>query len=67
MGTKYDLNGELCRSALKHFQVGLDELDQSGAPGDIGAHIDLAICRLEEVLTTLTAAPMLTMKIANEG
>jgi hypothetical protein len=37
-------------AALKHMQSALDMLDDSGAPGDIGSHLDLAICRLEDAL-----------------
>jgi len=36
--------------ALQHMQAALDVLDQTGAPTDIGSHLDLAICRLELAL-----------------
>ena len=29
------------------MQVAIRYLDEAGAPGDIAAHVDLAICRLE--------------------
>jgi hypothetical protein len=32
----------------------LDMLDQAGAPADIGAHLDMAICRLLVVLAPQT-------------
>ena len=30
----------------------LDKLDEISAPADIGAHIDLALCRLRDVIAT---------------
>lgn len=38
--------------ALRLLQEGLSLLDQDDAPADIGAHIDLAIFRLEAHLST---------------
>jgi hypothetical protein len=37
--------------ALARMKAVLEELDRANAPGDVGAHLDLAICRLEEFLT----------------
>lgn len=36
--------------ALQHMLSALDMLDETGAPGDVGSHLDLAICRLEKAL-----------------
>ena len=36
--------------ALRQMRSALDALDDSGAPGDIGSHLDLAICRLEDAI-----------------
>jgi hypothetical protein len=38
--------------ALVSMRTALKILDQSGAPLDVGAHLDLAIARLEEVIAT---------------
>lgn len=48
-----DLKGEQWRKAVTYLQFVLDQLDGSDAPGDIGAHVDLAICRLEEAIVNL--------------
>jgi hypothetical protein len=36
--------------ALSYVQSALEILDSSQAPADIGAHLDLAMCRLQEFL-----------------
>lgn len=36
--------------ALQLLRDGLAILDENAAPGEIGAHLDLAICRLEAQL-----------------
>lgn len=36
--------------ALQRMQSALDTLDESAAPAEIGSHLDLAICRLEDAL-----------------
>lgn len=36
--------------ALQHMTDALDFLDDQGAPAEIGAHLDLAICGLCELL-----------------
>jgi hypothetical protein len=41
-----DLLGE----ALRHMEQSLQLLDSAGAPAHIGAHLDLAICKLRETL-----------------
>jgi hypothetical protein len=38
-------------TALKHMECALELLDQAEASADIGAHLDLAICRLREALS----------------
>lgn len=38
------------KEALDHMTEALEILDITGAPGNVGSHLDLAICRLEEVL-----------------
>jgi hypothetical protein len=38
---------EELQSALTHMKAALDLLDQADASGNVGAHLDLAICRLE--------------------
>lgn len=37
--------------ALAYMEAALRVLDEAGAPADIGAHVDLAICRLREVVS----------------
>ena len=37
--------------ALELMEQALHQLDEGGAPADIGAHLDLAIVRLREHLT----------------
>lgn len=39
--------------ALQHMRAALLLLDQSGAALDVGAHLDLAICRLEAAMADL--------------
>jgi len=41
---------QMLKDALGHFQSGLDLLDHAGAPGQIGAHVDLAINQLESAI-----------------
>lgn len=40
----------LLAEALGQLQKALELLDEADAPADIGAHVDLAICRLGERL-----------------
>lgn len=37
-------------SAMASMVAALELLDEAGAPADVGAHLDLAICRLREVI-----------------
>lgn len=39
-----------CSEALEILKRALELFDSADAPADIGAHLDLAICRLEEHL-----------------
>jgi hypothetical protein len=64
MQNQSGMNDEVCRKALVHFKRGLEQLDQAGAPGDIGAHVDLAICRLEETLAA-SNCEIATLRAAN--
>lgn len=43
---------EFYSAALAKMKAALDDLDRANAPGDIGAHLDLAICRLAEILNS---------------
>lgn len=61
------MNPERCREALGCLKLGLEQLDQAGAPGDIGAHVDLAICRLEEALAASNECAITTLKSASGG
>jgi len=36
--------------AMQFLTLALELLDKSDAPADIGAHVDVAICRLSEVM-----------------
>lgn len=38
--------------ALEHLSTALRLLDEIGAPAQIGAHVDLAVHQLEELLAT---------------
>jgi hypothetical protein len=67
MQNQSGMNEELCREALSHFKLGLDQLDQGGAPGDIGAYIDLAICKLQDALAAYATSPVLALKAASGG
>jgi len=44
-------------SALYQMEQALSLLDTCGAPGDIGAHLDLAMCRLREHLQSVPTTP----------
>lgn len=37
-------------SAKLHLATALELLDAAGAPADIGAHVDMALCRIGELL-----------------
>lgn len=38
------------QSAMANMRAALELLDSAGAPADVGAHLDLAICRLRDVI-----------------
>ena len=40
----------LMETALRKMREALDLLDESGAPADVGAHLDMAISRLQKVI-----------------
>lgn len=41
---------EAFEKALSYMEVALELLDEADAPADIGAHLDLALSRLREVV-----------------
>jgi hypothetical protein len=43
--------------AMHYLTVALELLDESEAPADIGAHIDVAVTRLSDVLGQSEEAP----------
>ena len=43
--------GEALGGALSYMEAALKLLDKCDAPADIGAHLDMAICRLRDVLS----------------
>ncbi len=43
---------ELYVAAHVKMKAALAELDRANAPGDIGAHLDLAIAKLDELLNS---------------
>lgn len=49
---------ETLERALTLMRESLALLDEGCAPHDIGAHLDLAICRLEEALNTRAVQPV---------
>ena len=42
---------ETLKFALEKMRAALELLDRTDAPADVGAHLDLAVCRLETHLT----------------
>lgn len=40
---------EKLQKALMHMECALELLDDADASADIGAHLDLAVCRLRDV------------------
>lgn len=48
--------GEPLRIAREALQQTLAYLDASDAPADIGAHVDLALHRLDQYLSSLAAS-----------
>ena len=51
--------GQLLSEALQHLQVSIDLLDAVSAPAHIGAHIDLAIHQLQDVIESDVAGARL--------
>lgn len=49
--------------ALSHMRIALDVLDKSEAPPHIGAHLDLAIARLEEQVAQVASSPAIDRKV----
>lgn len=47
--------------ALASMRIALQLLDEADASPDIGAHLDLAICRLEAAAGSASAAEVATM------
>ena len=43
-------DGESAEQLLLSLRDILERIDRSGLPADIGAHVDLACCRLAEVV-----------------
>lgn len=46
----FSTNKEKLEKALICMEAALHLLDDADAPADIGAHLDLSICRLQEIL-----------------
>lgn len=44
-----EAHARVMKEVIKALQGALTKLDRINAPPDIGAHIDLAICRLQEI------------------
>lgn len=51
----FETDSERLQKALMHMQCALQLLDDAGASADVGAHLDLAICRLSEDSRVSTA------------
>lgn len=49
-GTSTAVDDPLLAEAAAHLKMALSMLDKAHAPGHIGAHVDRAICELENVL-----------------
>jgi hypothetical protein len=47
-----EITRQMLRHALRHIRSGLDLLDRARAPGQIGAHVDLAVHLLERTLSS---------------
>jgi hypothetical protein len=45
---------DACAVALTKMKEALEALDSADAPAEIGAHLDLAVCRLEDFLGSRT-------------
>jgi len=51
------------KQALHSMEAALQLLDEADAPADLGAHLDMAICRLNELLP----APSRRSRISEAG
>jgi hypothetical protein len=54
---KFPAQDRKLHDALGFMERALQLLDDSGCSADVGAHLDLAICRLREVLPDSGAGP----------
>lgn len=54
--TSFSTEEEKLEKALLCMQTALHLLDDADAPADIGAHLDLAICRLKDIIAEPSAA-----------
>ena len=52
-----------CEKALGLMRSALAEIDESGGPGDVGAHLSLAIHRLEEAIVEVESGQRLASGI----
>lgn len=50
--TSKAIDHSLLFEAASQLKAALSLLDKAGAPGHVGAYVDLAICELEKVLQT---------------
>lgn len=57
----------LLASALFHLRSAIELLDLAGAPGQIGAHVDLAANQLEELLPASMSAAFTPVNEIGEG
>jgi hypothetical protein len=56
-----------CEKALEDMESALEALDQAGGMNQVGAHLDLAICRLRAVLTVSNATSETDQSAARSG
>lgn len=53
--------------ALARMQSALNLIDKTNGPGDVGAYLDLAICRLQEAIGQIRQSAPGSTKRAPEG
>lgn len=46
----FSIDEERLLKAVAYMDCALQLVDQADAPADIGAHLDLAICRLKDIM-----------------
>ena len=63
----FSTNGEKLEKALICMESALQLLDDADAPPEIGAHLDLAICRLMDVLPQRSADMQTARSSASQG